>query len=159
MFLSNKWNIKEVLLFPAMKPTVEQADRMNLLKKTSHSVAPLSSTTTTSASNNIVAANVIGGSVEKNVVVNGVAVLANGFVVTDVLNGVNLNSVSGMEKLVLSLNEKRFLTCSQFASKEDALVFSFLKKVSKPLINKNPVVLNYFNSIAQFTENIRNSWQ
>lgn len=27
MFLSNKWNIKEVLLFPAMKPTQEQADR------------------------------------------------------------------------------------------------------------------------------------
>jgi lysyl-tRNA synthetase class 2 len=24
MFLSNKWNIKEVLLFPAMKPTDEQ---------------------------------------------------------------------------------------------------------------------------------------
>ena len=24
MFLSNKWNIKEVLLFPAMKPTEEQ---------------------------------------------------------------------------------------------------------------------------------------
>jgi hypothetical protein len=26
MFLSNKWNIKEVLLFPAMKPTDEQAE-------------------------------------------------------------------------------------------------------------------------------------
>lgn len=25
MFLSNKWNIKEVLLFPAMRPTDEQA--------------------------------------------------------------------------------------------------------------------------------------
>lgn len=33
MFLSNKWNIKEVLLFPAMKPTVEQAERINALKK------------------------------------------------------------------------------------------------------------------------------
>ena len=29
MFLSNKWNIKEVLLFPAMKPTDEQANRTN----------------------------------------------------------------------------------------------------------------------------------
>lgn len=28
MFLSNKWNIKEVLLFPAMKPTPEQQERM-----------------------------------------------------------------------------------------------------------------------------------
>ena len=26
MFLSNKWNIKEVLLFPAMKPTDEQVN-------------------------------------------------------------------------------------------------------------------------------------
>lgn len=34
MFLSNKWNIKEVLLFPAMKPTLEQAERMAALKKT-----------------------------------------------------------------------------------------------------------------------------
>jgi len=33
MFLSNKWNIKEVLLFPAMKPTMEQAERMGTLKK------------------------------------------------------------------------------------------------------------------------------
>eukprot|EP01039_Chlorochromonas_danica_P011429 gene11429-12778_t len=33
MFLSNKWNIKEVLLFPAMKPTVEQQERLARLKK------------------------------------------------------------------------------------------------------------------------------
>jgi lysyl-tRNA synthetase class 2 len=47
MFLSNKWNIKEVLLFPAMKPTPEQQERMNSLKK---SVLPpvVSAHTTTS---------------------------------------------------------------------------------------------------------------
>lgn len=33
MFLSNKWNIKEVLLFPAMKPTQEQTDRTKGLHK------------------------------------------------------------------------------------------------------------------------------
>ncbi len=33
MFLSNKWNIKEVLLFPAMKPTPEQAERTQSIKK------------------------------------------------------------------------------------------------------------------------------
>mmetsp|Transcript_23511 Transcript_23511/g.21386 ORF Transcript_23511/g.21386 Transcript_23511/m.21386 type:complete len:659 (+) Transcript_23511:24-2000(+) len=32
MFLSNKWNIKEVLLFPAMRPTDEQADRLGTKK-------------------------------------------------------------------------------------------------------------------------------
>ena len=40
MFLTNKWNIKEVLLFPAMKPTDEQADRMKILKKGGGSFTP-----------------------------------------------------------------------------------------------------------------------
>jgi len=31
MFLSNKWNIKEVLLFPAMKPTDELAEKVRKL--------------------------------------------------------------------------------------------------------------------------------
>ncbi len=31
MFLSNKWNIKEVLLFPAMKPSDEQAEMLKKL--------------------------------------------------------------------------------------------------------------------------------
>jgi lysyl-tRNA synthetase class 2 len=33
MFLSNKANIKEVLLFPAMKPTLEQQDRVAVSNK------------------------------------------------------------------------------------------------------------------------------
>ena len=33
MFLSNKWNIKEVLLFPAMKPTDELAEKVRALHK------------------------------------------------------------------------------------------------------------------------------
>lgn len=32
MFLTNKWNIKEVMLFPAMKPTEEQQARLNILR-------------------------------------------------------------------------------------------------------------------------------
>lgn len=31
MFLSNKWNIKEVLLFPAMRPTEELSERLKKL--------------------------------------------------------------------------------------------------------------------------------
>ena len=38
MFLSNKWNIKEVLLFPAMKPTDELAEKVRALHKKSGSV-------------------------------------------------------------------------------------------------------------------------
>ena len=33
MFLTNKWNIKEVLLFPAMRPTEEQYRQRNALVK------------------------------------------------------------------------------------------------------------------------------
>eukprot|EP00285_Hemiselmis_virescens_P003901 CAMPEP_0173411590 /NCGR_PEP_ID=MMETSP1356-20130122/77396_1 /TAXON_ID=77927 ORGANISM="Hemiselmis virescens, Strain PCC157" /NCGR_SAMPLE_ID=MMETSP1356 /ASSEMBLY_ACC=CAM_ASM_000847 /LENGTH=63 /DNA_ID=CAMNT_0014373375 /DNA_START=1 /DNA_END=188 /DNA_ORIENTATION=- len=40
MFLSNKWNIKEVLLFPAMKPTQELADRAKSLHKTAAPGSP-----------------------------------------------------------------------------------------------------------------------
>lgn len=39
MFLTNKWNIKEVLLFPAMKPTEEQCRQRNAALK-SKGVAP-----------------------------------------------------------------------------------------------------------------------
>lgn len=40
MFLTNKWNIKEVLLFPAMRPTDEQYRQRNAAMKTH--VAPVS---------------------------------------------------------------------------------------------------------------------
>ena len=40
MFLSNKWNIKEVLLFPAMKPTDELAEKVRALHKKSGGVGP-----------------------------------------------------------------------------------------------------------------------
>ena len=39
MFLSNKWNIKEVLLFPAMKPTDEQQELLKQLKKSAKGTA------------------------------------------------------------------------------------------------------------------------
>lgn len=40
MFLSNKANIKEVLLFPAMKPTPEQAERMSQANKSKKDPLP-----------------------------------------------------------------------------------------------------------------------
>jgi lysyl-tRNA synthetase class 2 len=39
MFLTNKNNIKEVLLFPAMKPTDEQLALVNAHKKENKAVA------------------------------------------------------------------------------------------------------------------------
>ena len=41
MFLSNKWNIKEVLLFPAMKPTDEMAERLRVIHKKAAPAAPV----------------------------------------------------------------------------------------------------------------------
>ena len=40
MFLTNKWNIKEVLLFPAMKP--EESDSMNQGGKAHSDIAEVS---------------------------------------------------------------------------------------------------------------------
>lgn len=39
MFLANKWNIKEVLLFPAMKPTEEQLKKQGKKPAASSSAA------------------------------------------------------------------------------------------------------------------------
>ncbi len=79
MFLSNKWNIKEVLLFPAMKPTPEQQERMNSLKK-----------------------------VEKkpDLHLEGKIVTTSG---SSVLGTVNLNSKEGLLKLSSALQGKSFV--------------------------------------------------
>lgn len=80
MFLSNKWNIKEVLLFPAMKPTQEQADRNKGLHRTA---------TKTVA--------VIPGA--------GSAVIAG----SSALSGTDLSTTAGMHSLRTALAGKTFV--------------------------------------------------
>eukprot|EP01038_Epipyxis_sp_PR26KG_P006693 gene6693-9180_t len=142
MFLSNKWNIKEVLLFPAMKPTQEQADRLNILKKSAHSQAPgapiksiasappsqLSSFTVTAPSSKVLPPNI------------------------------NLNSVEGLETLSSLLGGKRFITSSS-PSAEDNVLYKALSTVPTPTLRTTPDVLAYYNTLAIFSDAIRSHWR
>lgn len=137
MFLSNKWNIKEVLLFPAMKPTVEQAERIGHLKKPT---TPASTTVPLSAS-----------AVQKQLDPVLLPALA-GFPA-----GLNLNCTEGLQQLNGLLTGKPFV--SNAPSKGDRELFQALKKVDSSLLKGAPAVRSYLNSIAQFTEASRLSWK
>lgn len=122
MFLSNKWNIKEVLLFPAMKPTQEQSDRNKSLHK-----APAA------ANVNVIPA---GGSS-----VVGAA---------SVLSGVDLATPAGLEALRAQLAGKTFVNGAP--SKDDAVVYAALQHVPVEARKAVSEVDAYFNSIAQLRE-------
>jgi lysyl-tRNA synthetase class 2 len=130
MFLSNKWNIKEVLLFPAMKPTQEQADRNKSLHK-----APAAG----------------AAAVNVNVVpAEGSAVVG----ASSVLSGVDLSTPAGLDALRGALAGKSFVHGSP--SKDDAVVFSALQHVSAEARQAVPEVQAYFEAVAQFREVFKN---
>lgn len=145
MFLTNKWNIKEVLLFPAMKPTDEQADRMKILKKVGGSMtagpgskdykAPVSSSSSTTLPTGL------------TVVASGSTLLAN----------INLGTAEGLQTLKSKIAGKLFLNSS--ASKEDSAVYAALATLpSGVLRSASPEVYGYFTTIGQFSDHVRNSW-
>lgn len=148
MFLSNKWNIKEVLLFPAMKPTPEQTERIASAKK----VMPPPP-----------AAAVSGGSVQPprppqasadgTVTVDG-SVFAEG---SELLAGVDLASEQGLLKLRDLLAGKTFLQ-EAMPTKEDAAVFEALEEVPTETLRTVPEVFTYFSTINQFREAFRSRW-
>lgn len=139
MFLSNKWNIKEVLLFPAMKPTLEQADRMNsLLKKPTATNVNVVKTTSSSA-----------------IVIVGGPVSVTGCSIVD--SSTNINSLEGLNELNNKLTGKIFINNNN-PSSEDKVLYNGLKKVSKLLFKSYPSVNSYFNSVGQFTDAVRESW-
>lgn len=124
MFLSNKWNIKEVLLFPAMKPTTEQQERTASLHK---KAAPAAATVT----------------------FKGGAVSAAG-------STANLNSPEGLSELRGQLNGRSFLNGSPSAA--DCAMFTALSQVPRTNLNTVPEVAAYYNTLSQFTANVRSSW-
>lgn len=130
MFLSNKWNIKEVLLFPAMKPTQEQQDRLNSLKK-APSPAALAASASTS-------------------VFKGKAVHV------PFLGDANLNSAEGLKQLKNKLVGRSFIKSSP--SKDDDILYTALSEISQAALKTEPTVWGYFNSIGQFSASIRKSW-
>lgn len=105
MFLTNKWNIKEVLLFPAMKPTEEQAERMQGLRnhatmKDSRKVAHTSTTS----------------SFAKPPVSEVTVVISSGIFI-----GVNVGSVAGLQTVAAKLNGQHFVSFNS-SSEDNTLI-------------------------------------
>jgi lysyl-tRNA synthetase class 2 len=135
MFLSNKWNIKEVLLFPAMKPTPEQAERLGLWN---NKKAPTASSSSAGAA----AAETTGP-----------AVVATG---STVLGDTNMNSTEGLTRLSEVVKGKSFVTSAP--SKEDADLHSALSQIQRSTLQRYPAVLAYYNGLSQFAPAIRQTW-
>ena len=144
MFLSNKNNIKEVLLFPAMKPT-EEAVRAQAERTRKSSGKAQAKTTNKHAA---AAPGAAGASAD---LFHGPAVNAAP------LNGVNLNSQAGLEHLASLLNGKLFLN-GQSPSSADRLVHDALSAVSRQALRSVPQVFQYYGSVGLFTEAVRSSW-
>jgi hypothetical protein len=132
MFLSNKWNIKEVLLFPAMKPTEDQAQRTKQASKSSKgdlAHAPLSSA-----------------------VAFGAPVIVRG----GALDGVNVASAEGLDKVKAAVAGKAFIAGSP--SSADLALYTALATLPGSVIKSSPEVYAYMGSIGQFSASTKSSW-
>ncbi len=132
MFLSNKWNIKEVLLFPAMKPTVEQAERMNALKKTNPNSAATPAAVAAAPVNPVFGTKVVS------------------------YGDANLNSEAGLKALADQLQGKTFLNGAP--SKDDAALYDALAQLSTAALKTNARVFGYFGTVGQFSAAVRSTW-
>lgn len=136
MLLSNKWNIKEVLLFPAMKPTDEQAERMKTLKNQATMKG-------TKKSSDVSSAFVPCG----EVYVSGV----------DALAGVNIGSLDGLKAVDKLVCCKSFLNGAPSAA--DAALFNAISAIPTTNWSSFKNIVQYHRSIGMFTEAVRTSWR
>ena len=114
MFLSNKWNIKEVLLFPAMRPTEEQsAARAKTMKTASKD----STATEALPAAGIDAKYVVSQPSASEVIFT-----------CSLLGSVNLNSTEGLSVLRGALSGRLFLQGGS-PSADDAALFKALRTV------------------------------
>ena len=124
MFLSNKWNIKEVLLFPAMKPNQDLS-----APKVAHK-APAA-----------------GVKANNNVAVDGLTTV---FAQSSLLGDADLNTLAGLNALKTALAGKSFINGTP--SKEDVAIYTALEKVPTETLQQVPEVLTYFSTISQFKD-------
>ena len=144
MFLSNKWNIKEVLLFPAMKPTDEHTERMKNIKK---------ATTTAVGSGAPVPASTPPGS--SALTLPALNVVATG---STLFGSMNLCSSEGFSALKSNMNGKLFLQGNS-PTKEDAIVYAALSKIPNGVLRTQaPEIYNWCGMVGQFSESVRSSW-
>lgn len=141
MFLTNKWNIKEVLLFPAMKPTDEQGERIRALHKKNEIHFGSSTDSNTKSSSSV-----------KSTTINVAEVL-------NALNAANIptpTSQSPTDVLLYIenlLQDKQFLNGSR-PSRGDSILYNALHKES----HLSSVLRGYVGSVGIFTSSIRSTW-
>lgn len=141
MFLSNKWNIKEVLLFPAMKPTDEQANRTKALAK--------------SSTNSSSAAPAMSSVKSSPAVAFGVPVFVKD---SALLSGVNIASVEGLNALKKLIADKTFIK-DHTPSREDTLIYNALSSLPAASLRAVPEVYSWWSGIGQFAPAIRAAWK
>lgn len=152
MFLTNKNNIKEVLLFPAMKPTEEQVKAQQERSRKIAAKSKLPKAMTAAAASAApsgkagCAGSVCAAFTSENITADVAAV-----------SGVNLNSAQGLEAVAAALEGKPFLNGSQ-PSADDRELHAALSQLPRAALRTNPSVFQYFGSIDLFTESLRQTW-
>lgn len=140
MFLTNKWNIKEVLLFPAMKPTDEQGERMKALhKKSGIHFGPSESSAPATATSSLGAETI--------------AKIVGALAAANIPPPASQSSVDVLVAVENALRGKQFLGGSQ-PSNADALLYSALNAER----NLSSTLRGYVGSIGIFTPQVRSSW-
>lgn len=130
MFLSNKNNIKEVLLFPAMKPTDDELAIIEANKPKEDAAAE--------GAKKFPACPPTRGTGE--------------------FEKVDFGTESGMSHLNTSLSGKTFLSGNQ-PTKADEDTFALLTALPKDAIDYFEGVKGWYNGVAQFQQAVRTSWK
>ena len=148
MFLSNKWNIKEVLLFPAMRPEHEQNTAANPPKKAPVSAHPPLVAKNGTAANHVSSTALSVDSLHLKIEAKGSKLFA----------GVNLATTEGLEKVKTTLNGRSFLSGSS-PSQEDSLVYDALSQIPNSYLRStNADVFRFFSTVSMFSESARKAW-
>ena len=146
MFLSDKHNIKEVLLFPAMKPDLGSAGAAAAAATAAAAAAPPGAPAAAAAA------------------VSFAAVVPSSSLPP--WGGVDVGSVEGMKKLTAALSGASFLGGREGPGEVDAQVFEALKAgmdggreggVSSQGLP--PAVRRWYQTVAQFVPGVRASWK
>lgn len=128
MFLTNKNNIKEVLLFPAMKPTDDQLS--------------------------LISADIAGSKQPANAPATKQTMKVMG---VGAFESVNLGSDDGMKKLDKALEGKTFLSGGS-PSRDDAALLDVVYSIPTDFLAQYPNVNGWLRTCLLFNPNIRDQW-
>lgn len=143
MFLTNKWNIKEVLLFPAMKPTDEQGERIRALHKKNE--IHFGNSTTPAP----VAAPVASSALSPAAITGITSALA----AANATAPASQSSADAVAAVENALQNKQFLGGAR-PSRADSLLFAALSGER----NLSSTLRGFVGSVGIFTSEVRSSW-